>query len=780
MDFLKFLEIFTFFFFAILLFISLLLSPFFNSYPSYFIPLSLKIIFPWNLLSPFFVISMVFSSSPCFQSPFFLYTVFLFLIFLDLFCLQYLLVVMFHCYSISFLSFFDSITFSFSWSHLSFAPLFLTSPFCNSFVLDLIFLFRLLFLYLSFSRFLISITFSSSSSPFSFWTPFSWTLFRLFGNPLCILICHFFLYLSFGRKRFWNKNFPFGKKLLSTSLYSCFWNYFPCVTSFCSFFCFLSLFLMCLCVSSFLQLFLNSFPYLGVFCFVVSSILFVVCLFCFLFVFLFSLPLTLFFLNFFFLQISLLCFLVCSKTKRLEMIGFFFLFLFFNHFSFFIFFFFEKNSHRKSKCRTCFFMTLFLEFQKEMFSPSLGLFFGKKKAESFLSLRKNQFSIFVFAFFLEKMVFVASFCLTMILFFSWKKTSGLSLCFLSFSLQCFSFIFFTSFSLCFSLFSCFFLKKKIRKHVFLFHFPSIFLMFFQVSASFFLSPFFLFFFFHSQVCLFLNLPLWSHCCSILRKIKNISFFSRSFAFIFLSSFFSTLFAFICFYQLHCSLILFFIVSFFCLFFFGKKIILSISIAHVLHYSLSFFSILFSLSPSLVFRNFLFPFTFFPFLSVFMIFPFFSPSPFCPSPVSWSHFSFLSFLFVPFFFILFLLCSFVFSSPFCFTFFPCSLISFFIKSFLFPFVHSVLSFVYLLVFLLCHHFLFIPKNLFVSCLFWSFSHSLWFFWHSWNVNYSDSPLIFDISFWKTKLFEFPSFHPHSNPFFLVSFSPSFDSLHVSSP
>ena len=133
MDFLKFLEIFTsvsfdlpsflfpksfqISFLAILLFISLLLSPFL-----------IHILHILSLChSKFFFLGislLLFSSSPwffrhlpVFSLLFFSTPFFLFLIFLDLFCLQYLLVVMFHCSSISFLSF---LTLSLSFFFISF------------------------------------------------------------------------------------------------------------------------------------------------------------------------------------------------------------------------------------------------------------------------------------------------------------------------------------------------------------------------------------------------------------------------------------------------------------------------------------------------------------------------------------------------------------------------------------------------------------------------------------------------------------------------------------
>ena len=65
-------------------------------------------------------------------------------------------------------------------------------------LLYLILLYFLLFLSLSFSYFWICITFSLSSSPFS-WTHSFWDVLEF---PLRILICHFFLHLSFGIKAF--------------------------------------------------------------------------------------------------------------------------------------------------------------------------------------------------------------------------------------------------------------------------------------------------------------------------------------------------------------------------------------------------------------------------------------------------------------------------------------------------------------------------------------------------------------------------------------------------
>ena len=78
-------------------------------------------------------------------------------------------------------------------------PCLLTSPVCNSNVLDLIFLFRLLFIFLSFSLFLISIhhffvsfAFFLISFFYTFLNAFFFTsFFMLWTSPFRILICHF-------------------------------------------------------------------------------------------------------------------------------------------------------------------------------------------------------------------------------------------------------------------------------------------------------------------------------------------------------------------------------------------------------------------------------------------------------------------------------------------------------------------------------------------------------------------------------------------------------------
>ena len=130
-------------------------------------------------------------------------------------------------------------------------PCFLTSPLCNSMVLDLIFLFHLLFLFLSFSRFLISIHHFFVSFAF-FLTSFFFTSFELiflyfdflmffWKSPFRILICNFLWNLSVGKDSFLKQEFLFGKNHFFTSVFP-YWIYFPYVPSFGLFFCALSLF----------------------------------------------------------------------------------------------------------------------------------------------------------------------------------------------------------------------------------------------------------------------------------------------------------------------------------------------------------------------------------------------------------------------------------------------------------------------------------------------------------------------------------------------------------
>ena len=144
------------------------------------------------------------------------------------------------------------------------------------------------------------------------------------------------------KNRFWNRKFPFGKILLHLKIFT-FLKYFPYVPFFCLFLFLFFFFWMIagceyviflflyLCVPV-ANLVLLSF-FIPLFeCFLFSRFFRpFCCLFLFFTFFLFSLLLTPLLKKKKVLQISLLCFLVfCAKTKSLEMIGVFYLLLFFN------------------------------------------------------------------------------------------------------------------------------------------------------------------------------------------------------------------------------------------------------------------------------------------------------------------------------------------------------------------------------------------------------------------------------------------------------------------
>ena len=113
-----------------------------------------------------------------------------------------------------------------------------------------------------------------------------------------------------------------------------------------------------------------------------------------------------------------------------------------------------------------FFMTLFWSFTKKCFLPLLVYFLEKSTKFPFVA-KKSVFNL-CFCIFLGEngfCCFLLSHC--DFVFSKKKKTSGLSplFFFLSFSLQCFSFIF-SLCSLCVFLFSLVFFLKKIFENMF--------------------------------------------------------------------------------------------------------------------------------------------------------------------------------------------------------------------------------------------------------------------------------------------------------------------------